>query len=65
MSKTTIKHAHLRYRPAYFNTVAYANIPEGWDIVESDTGAVVAVGCHEADARALAARFGYVVKGGN
>jgi|TARA_R110000824_G_scaffold401687_2_gene613634 hypothetical protein len=57
------KTATIRHEPAYFNAVAYANIPESWTIYPDDGS--LKMPCEDmADARAVAARFGYTIRGG-
>lgn len=53
--------ATIRRTRGYFSETCWANIPEAWRIVDDRTGDEVADGSDEADARQLAARFGYVV----
>lgn len=55
-----MKTAKIRHEPAYFNTTAYANIPEAWTIHPDDGSPKMA--CEDvADARAVAARMGYTI----
>ena len=55
--------AQIRREPAYFNAVAYANVPESWTIYPDDGSPPMP--CEDmADARAVAARFGYTIQGG-
>ena len=54
------KTATIQHEPAYFNTVAYANIPESWTIFP-DNGAPKLACDSLQDAREVAERFGYTI----
>lgn len=57
-----MKTATIEHQRAYFNEVAYAHIPESWTIIPDD--GTPAIPCDSPqDAREVAARFGYAVRG--
>jgi len=58
--ESKMKTATIRFEPAYFNSVCYANIPESWTVFPDNGRPKLKCDSVE-DAREVAASFGYEI----